>query len=447
MTDGTIIFAGPTIAAAEVRAVLPAATVLPPVAQGDVYRAARLHPRAIGIVDGVFDQVPAVWHKEILAALSEGIAVFGAASMGALRAAELDAFGMVGVGEIYAAYRDGAIEDDDEVAIVHGTAETGYRELSDAMVNIRATVRAAVGAGIVSQATARQIEAGAKTLFYPERIYAAAIEAARRLGCDRAELERFDAWLPTGRVNAKRLDAVAMLEAMKLPARSERPRFRFEHTVFFAELVAAVPWDESNVPSPTGHHGVLDELRLRPAAWREAVRGATLRVLADRDSQARGLEVSDEALVDATVKYRRANQLHDTSTLLSWMEANRLDARGFIALMEAQTRVDWLAQATRDEALALLVDELRATGAFAGLCRRAEEKAAWIDGQGLKLVSLDDLGVRESDLFTWHFGRIGEEVPADLSAYAQATGFAEVEAFRRAVAWDFLFATREPLDA
>lgn len=446
MTDRTFIFAGPTIPAEDVRAILPDATVLPPVAQGDVYRAARLRPRAIGIVDGVFDRVPAVWHKEILSVLSDGIAVYGAASMGALRAAELDAFGMVGVGEIYAAYRDGAIEDDDEVAIAHGTSETAYRELSDAMVNIRATLAAAEAAGIVSGAAARQLEAAAKALFYPERTYTAAIEAARLRGCDGAELDRFQAWLPAGRVNAKRRDAVAMLESMKSPADASRPEFRFEHTVFFAELAAAVQWDESEIPSFPGHHGVLDELRLRPAAWREAVRGATLRVLTERDARARGLEVSDETLVDVTLRYRRTRELHDTGALLSWIQDNELTPRSFIALMEAEARVEWLIRATRDEALDLLIDELRASGTFTGLCRRAQEKAAWLEAQGLGLVSLEDLGMSERDLFAWHFGRFGEKVPTDLSAHAQAAGFDEVEAFRRAVTRDYLFATREPLD-
>jgi hypothetical protein len=234
---------------------------------------------------------------------------------------------------------------------------------------------------------------------------------------------------------------------MTAPVEGDRPGFRFEHTVFFAELVASAPWDESEVPSFPGHHGVLDELRLRPAAWREAMRGATLRVLADRDARERGLEVSDEALVEATVKYRRARELHDTGTLLSWMDANELAPGGFIALMEAEARVEWLTRTTRDDALALLVDELRATGAFAGLCRRAAEKAAWLEQAGLGLVSLEELGIGERDLFAWHFGRLGEEVPTDLSAYARATGFDEVEAFRRAVARDYLFATREPRDA
>ena len=41
------------------------------------------------------------------------------ASLGALRAAELDRFGMEGVGEIYAHYRDGRLTSDAEVALMH----------------------------------------------------------------------------------------------------------------------------------------------------------------------------------------------------------------------------------------------------------------------------------------------------------------------------------------
>jgi len=98
-----VIFAGPTIAADAIRNRLDA-EVLPPVAQGDVYRVARRRPPAIGIVDGYFEGVPSVWHKEILWAMEQGIPVFGSASMGALRAAELHDFGMIGVGAIFEAY-------------------------------------------------------------------------------------------------------------------------------------------------------------------------------------------------------------------------------------------------------------------------------------------------------------------------------------------------------
>ena len=80
-----IVFLGPSLPLHEARRILPA-TYRPPAAQGDVYRAALERPWGIGIVDGYFERVPAVWHKEILWALQQGIHVFGAASIGALRA-------------------------------------------------------------------------------------------------------------------------------------------------------------------------------------------------------------------------------------------------------------------------------------------------------------------------------------------------------------------------
>ena len=106
-----ILFIGPSLPERE-SGEPPGFERRPPAAQGDVYRATLEKPRAIGIVDGYFHGVPAVWHKEILWAMTKGIHVFGAASMGALRAAELHPFGMRGVGRIFEAYRDGALSDD-----------------------------------------------------------------------------------------------------------------------------------------------------------------------------------------------------------------------------------------------------------------------------------------------------------------------------------------------
>ena len=100
------VFLGPTLAEKEARAELDA-VYLPPVSAGDVYRLWRRRPRAIGIVDGYFDRVPAVWHKEIMWMMEHGVHVFGGAGLGALRAAELDSFGMHGVGWVYQAFRQG----------------------------------------------------------------------------------------------------------------------------------------------------------------------------------------------------------------------------------------------------------------------------------------------------------------------------------------------------
>src|SRR2546430_10543510 len=162
------VFVGPTIGTDEASKELDA-TFLPPAAQGDVYRIASEGARAIGIIDGYFENVPAVWHKELLMAMSQGVQAFGAASIGACRAAELHAFGMIGVGQIFELFLHGKLEDDDEVAVAHCPAEFGYRPPSVAMVNIRATLAAAVESAINASAARRKLGPKAKDLFYPNR--------------------------------------------------------------------------------------------------------------------------------------------------------------------------------------------------------------------------------------------------------------------------------------
>ncbi len=227
------VFLGPTLPADEARLELDA-IFLPPVAQGDIIRLCAEKPKAIGIVDGFFESIPSVWHKEILFAIHSGIPVFGASSMGALRAAELHAFGMTGVGAIFEAYRDGRLEDDDEVAVVHGPAELGYPVLSEAMVNIRRTLADAVAERVLSRETGFRLEAIAKELSYRDRGYGRMLRLGDGIGLPAAELAAFKEWLPNGRFDQKREDARQMLRAMRRHLGQGAPlpdvRFHFEHT-------------------------------------------------------------------------------------------------------------------------------------------------------------------------------------------------------------------------
>lgn len=207
------IFAGPTIQHDDVSRLLDA-EIYPPAAQGDVYAAACKMPVAIGIIDGYFHRVPSIWHKEILWALSKGIHVFGSASMGALRAAELHSFGMVGVGRIFEDYRDGRIWKDDEVAVIHGPPEIGYIALSEAMANIRATLAAALGDGIICDDTHGKLVNIAQSTFFPERSYDGLLKAAVEEKLPDAQISTLSGWLRTGKIDQKKIDAVSMLEEM-----------------------------------------------------------------------------------------------------------------------------------------------------------------------------------------------------------------------------------------
>jgi len=210
----TIIFAGPSLPPA-VRPSDPALEWRPPVKQGEVYQAALTRPAIIGTIDGYFEVTLTVWHKEILWAMAQGIHVYGGASIGALRAAELCSFGMVGVGRVFAAYRDGILTDDDEVAVMHGPEELGYPAVTEAMVNIRATLEHAVAEGIVEGGLASRLTEIGKALFYKERSWEAISRVAAARNLPPRPLADFAAWSRCRQVDQKRADALEMVTAIR----------------------------------------------------------------------------------------------------------------------------------------------------------------------------------------------------------------------------------------
>ena len=139
-----IVFVGPSLGRAEVLKLAPSCEVRPPARQGDIWRALPSRPRAIALIDGVFEATPSVWHHELLSALSGGVAVFGASSMGALRAAELHPYGMKGIGRIFDDYRSGRRVDDADVALLHADEENAFRPMTFPLVNACACVETAL---------------------------------------------------------------------------------------------------------------------------------------------------------------------------------------------------------------------------------------------------------------------------------------------------------------
>jgi hypothetical protein len=410
------VFAGPTLPSNADAGDL-ALTWLPPAKHGDVYRAVRLlRPRAVGIIDGYFQWAPSVWHKEILWAIRRGVHVFGAASMGALRASELVPFGMRGVGCIFEAYRDGVLagcgdgpfEDDDEVAVIHGPAEIGYAPLSEAMVNIRCTLAHAQSAGVITGATRARLVAIAKAQHFPQRSYERLFEHATAEGFPAAEITALQNWLPAGRVNQKRADALAMLGAMRnflatdpAPPRAE---FHFEHTTLWERAVTAL--------RPASAHDdeesrVLDELRVDGARFLE------LRTAIVRSLMGAGDEEEKSATV-AAAPLGAEQQLRE------------------LARREALHRV-------RDELSAVLVERqilerLRGSGEYAQLIARAEDKRVRLAMQS-DLPDVEEFSeLQLLQLRDWYFSQaIRQDMPDDLDLSIRAWGYADQTDFHRAI--------------
>ncbi|MBB3319697.1 MULTISPECIES: TfuA-like protein [unclassified Rhizobium] len=225
-----VVFVGPSLPANA----HPMATDIlfrPPAVQGDVLAAVRSGAQVIGIVDGGFEYTAPVLHKEILYALSHRVHVFGAASMGALRAAECRTFGMVGIGRIYEEYVSGAIVDDADVALLHGPSELGYRPLTVPMVNVRATLDAIEVCGELDPAHRLEIERAASVTFFKKRTWKTVLENANMTNAERRALLPV---LISREVDQKAADAGALVRAVKdadLEASPHAPQWIFNNTL------------------------------------------------------------------------------------------------------------------------------------------------------------------------------------------------------------------------
>lgn len=188
-----VLFCGPSLAGerAGLAARHPDITVRGPARCGDILRVVEEGAASIGLVDGLFGTVGAVWHKEILFALHEGVAVAGGSSMGALRAAECQSFGMVGLGWVFDRFARGLELDDGFVALAHAPPELDYSPLSLAQADCHHALEQACDAGLLNPCERDGALTASRAIFYADRTVDAVLAAlpARRHAALRAVLE------------------------------------------------------------------------------------------------------------------------------------------------------------------------------------------------------------------------------------------------------------------
>jgi hypothetical protein len=304
--------------------------------------------------------------------------------MGALRAAELEPSGMVGVGWVFEQFRSLELEDDDEVAVVHEPAERGYRARSDAMVNLRATLSVAVRLGLLEGSSRDLLLQGLKAQFYPRRNRALLRDLASQLLAP-SERERFTAWLEqNGVVDQKRLDACALLTRLSDDAaegRLDRP-FRgngrtFQHTNAWQALVESVgregaasrgtvtsrarPSATLSVPPQSGSErdlsALLAALKTRlPGRYLALVAEALERALAVSLADVRGTPVDAGLAQRASEEFRRQRGLFGPEETAEWLSRMGLDLVGFSSLINDGVQSKQLEPALRRALLKQLRD-------------------------------------------------------------------------------------------
>ncbi|MBV52705.1 MAG: hypothetical protein CL816_01405 [Coxiellaceae bacterium] len=227
-TPNTHIFTGPTLSHSEGLSLVPSAYFHSPIQCGDIIRLLPLRPDIIIIIDGIYENTPSIWHKEILIAIQLGVIVIGCSSMGALRASELNSVGMIGYGRIYQDYVNSTLVDDDEVAVAHYDHTLDYSPYSEAMINIRYTVALAVQTNIITHDEAQLVLTTAKNTFYWNRNIELILEnSSLSHPCKQALKD----WWPQNNIDQKKQDAKETLSHLTTIIREKPPLPAINQTI------------------------------------------------------------------------------------------------------------------------------------------------------------------------------------------------------------------------
>jgi len=211
-----IVYLGPTLNREEASKILEA-DYRDPAKKGDFLRLSHTsdEKKYVGFIDGVFlhDYPPSpieVYHL----ATRKNIELIGASSLGALRAVELEKFGMKGIGKIFQLFKNGILNADDEVAVTFVRDKNILQ--SEALIDIRFNLFLAYKKGIITNQTKKRSVKIAKNIYFPFRNYDDIIRLTQKqFPSTHDELENFRDYILKNRDSLKARDAKKLLKYLK----------------------------------------------------------------------------------------------------------------------------------------------------------------------------------------------------------------------------------------
>lgn len=211
-----IVYLGPTLNREEASKILDA-DYRDPAKKGDFLRLSHTsdEKKYVGFIDGVFlhDYPPSpieVYHL----ATRKNIELIGASSLGALRAVELEKFGMKGIGKIFQLFKNGILNADDEVAVTFVRDKNILQ--SEALIDIRFNLFLAYKKGIITKQTKKRFVKTAKNIYFPFRNYEDIVRLTEeQFPSIHDELENFRDYILKNRDSLKARDARKLLKYLK----------------------------------------------------------------------------------------------------------------------------------------------------------------------------------------------------------------------------------------
>jgi TfuA protein len=223
-----IIFLGPSLSHEKARKILQA-DFRGPAKKGDLLRASGDidDSTIVCLVDALFLQdYPPSPIEVYQLMLNKNIKLYGAASLGALRAVELEKFGMIGMGKIFELYKKGKLTADDEIAVTFVEGE--HQLQSEAMIDIRFNLFLAHRMGIINEITKKTIAKVAKNIYFPYRNYTDILDQTQKqYPAISKDLKSFRTYIIKNRQSLKERDTIKLINYVKhLLTESNHNEFR-----------------------------------------------------------------------------------------------------------------------------------------------------------------------------------------------------------------------------
>jgi hypothetical protein len=401
-----VIFLGPTMPLEEANQILEA-IYLPPVRCCDLISVIHSHePKVIGIIDGVFDQSAPIRHKEIMYALDLGIKVYGASSMGALRASETDTYGMIGIGEIYRMYSQGELEDDDEVALVHATASMGYKQLSEPMVNLRQTFKLAVTNGIIDEKTFHQLLLISKGIYYQQRTLPTIFQKAVLDGIPQGIIESLVVFFRENYVDLKRQDATLLLETIRdlsMPFEDVSRKFNFVSTPAFTNFYK-IYRKVYHRNTEVSISDIYDHTALNTKDFAAIKNQAINRKIALVLAEFLEIQASADEIESQSNNFLSINNIHSEESFFVWLKNNDINHKDFTVLMYELVLYDKLCKwlSNRRNIKAMVLNELRLQNRYEGLAAETANKARIIQDYHPYIEEMANENFKTEYLFANH---------------------------------------------
>lgn len=424
-----LVYLGPSLSLEKARAYLPNATYRPPAKQGDIVTdVVNFRPHRIILIDGVFRENLSPWHKELVYALQyPGVrAVYGAASMGALRAAELDFLGMIGIGRIYGWYRDGVTEDDSEVALSFSEREGPegpiYYPSTIPLTDIRAGVehyeREFEGHPI-AEASRSFLEA-MRNVFYMERTPAI---------CEAAWDKSFGVHFPL--IPQKSLDAAAALKDFEMyeSKATQKPTPESLSSFFTAlyERDRRISINGTEIPQQhIDAYVLLHNPEHERICWDSANQDLAL-MLCNHLC----VSVSIQEVERENVRFQQRSGIETPTDFDNFLSANGWSKHEYDRLMIQNARIRKLQHATTVSKMyrrntQQIIDYLRTHQAFDYWAKLAVEAEQKITASGADDWLAVNMETPAFEMLAQHFEKEGLELKCNNEEYLLETGFSNL---------------------